>query len=161
MFDDSMKVVGKGGVTKNAELSYTNNGTAILSFSLGVSKSRKIKGTEEYEQKSHYFNCKLIGRFAETMVNHLTKGCKVYIVGDLNYSSWEKEGIKHNKLEILVQEIEIIKKADQGQQSEPGNNNYNSSTNQHFVSNNPEDYYQNGTNRHTGIYNKDFDRING
>ena len=169
MFDDSMKAIGKGGLTKNSELSYSNAGTAFLKFSIGVSKSRKIKGTEDYEQKSHYFNCVIIGKFAETMVNHLKKGTKVFVVGDLQHSTYEKDGVNIQKYEIIVGEIEIVAKAkeDNNQNNSSGNSrshgNYsrnqgsNNNRNNHYVSDNPDDYYANGINRMTGEYCAKFD----
>lgn len=123
MFDNGMVATGFGGLTADSQISYNNNGTAFLKFSLGVSKSKKVN--EEWVKENHYFNCVIIGRFAETMQNHLFKGTQVWISGDLSFSAWEDNGAKRSKVEIKVKELEIISKNDSQDQQGGNNQNFN------------------------------------
>jgi len=123
VFDNGMKATGFGGLTADPQITFNNNGTAFLKFSLGVSKSRKVG--DDWQQDKHYFNCVVIGKYAESLQNHLFKGTQVFISGDLNFSSWDQDGQKRSKVEIKVNELEIISKGEkpQGQGNNSASNN--------------------------------------
>jgi single-strand DNA-binding protein len=122
MFDNGMKATGFGGLTADPQMTFNNNGTAFLKFSLGVSKSRKVG--DDWQQDKHYFNCVVIGKYAEALQNHLSKGTQVFISGNLNFSSWEQDGQKRSKVEIKVDELEIISKGDKQQTQLNNSSNY-------------------------------------
>lgn len=135
MFDSSMKVTGFGGLTKDPQISYNNNGTAFLKFSLGVSRSRKVNN--DWVQDNNYFDCVVIGKYAEALQNHLSKGVQVFISGDLKFESWQTDGQTRTKVSIKVDELEIISKGNNQQ------NNNQSQNNRSYQQNNSQPSYQN------------------
>ena len=50
----------------------------------------------------------MFGTRAEAVGRYISKGSKVAIEGKLRYSSWERDGQKRSKLEVIVDEIEFM-----------------------------------------------------
>ena len=50
----------------------------------------------------------MFGTRAESVSNFLHKGSKVAIDGKLRYSSWERDGQKRSKLEVVVDDLELL-----------------------------------------------------
>ena len=96
-----------GNLTRDSELRSANNGTAILNFSVAVNDRRKVG--EEWQDVPNYIDCVVFGPRAVSLHNLLKKGAKVAIDGKLRWSSWEtKEGSKRSKLEVIVDELELM-----------------------------------------------------
>lgn len=96
-----------GNLTRDSELRAANNGTAILNFSVAVNDRRK-NASGEWEDVPNYVDCVVFGTRATALHRMLKKGTKVAIEGKLRYSSWEKDGAKRSKLEVIVDELELM-----------------------------------------------------
>lgn len=96
-----------GNLTRDPELRRTQSGLAVLGIGIAVNDSRKNQ-SGEWEEYPNYLDCTLIGERAEKLSTMLSKGQKVCIVGKLRQSRWEKDGQKHSKLEIIVDQIEFM-----------------------------------------------------
>lgn len=88
------KVVQIGTLTRDSELRYAQSGVAICNFSIAVNEY--VKG----EKTVQFFNIVSFG--AEKLSQYLVKGTKVGIVGKLSNSSYEKDGQKIYKTEIIA-----------------------------------------------------------
>ena len=97
-----------GNLTRDAELRQTQSGMAVLGFGVAVSERVKNSQTGEWEDHPNFVDCTMFGTRAEKIAQYLTKGTKVAIEGKLRYSSWEKDGQKRSKLEVIVDEIEFM-----------------------------------------------------
>ena len=107
-----------GNLTRDSELRSTQGGTSILGMGVAVNERRKNASTGEWEDYPHFVDCTMFGTRAEKLQPYLTKGTKVAIDGRLRYSSWEKDGQKRSKLEVVVDEIEFMSRKD-GAQAAP------------------------------------------
>lgn len=121
------KVMITGNLTRTPELRTTQGGTAVLTFGVAVNDRRKNPQTGEWEDYPNFVDCAIFGKRAETVAKFIDKGSKVAIEGSLRYSSWEREGQRRSKLEVIVDEIEFLSrqgdsKAQNGQQSQRPNN---------------------------------------
>ena len=96
-----------GNLTRDVELRSTQSGMAVLSFGIAVNDRRKIN-SEEWADRPNFFECVVFGNRAKALGNILTKGMKVAISGKLHYSSWEKDGQKHSKVDIIANEVELM-----------------------------------------------------
>ena len=103
-----------GNLTRDPELRATRVGTQVLSFGVAVNDRRKNPQTGEWEDYPNFVDCTMFGKRAETVSRYLSKGSKVAIDGKLHYSSWEKDGQRRSKLEIIVEDIEFMAKRDDG-----------------------------------------------
>lgn len=96
-----------GYLTRDAELRYTQAGTAVASFGIAVNDSRKNPQTGEWEDFPNFVDCVLFGNFAESTAPHLLKGKHACIAGKLHFNQWEKDGQRHSKLEVVVQTLDM------------------------------------------------------
>ena len=107
-----------GNLTRDPELRQTQGGMAILSLGVAVNDRRKNAQTGEWEDVPNFVDCVVFGTRAEKLAQYLAKGTKVAIDGKLRYSSWEKDGAKRSKLEVVVDEIEFMSRGGQRQQQQ-------------------------------------------
>jgi len=105
-----------GNLTRDPELRATMGGTQVLSFGVAVNDRHKNQQTGEWEDYPNFVDCTMFGNRAEAVSRFLSKGSKVAIEGKLRYSSWEKDGQRRSKLEVIVDEIEFMSR-----QQEQGN----------------------------------------
>lgn len=96
-----------GRLTRDGELKATNGGTPVLNLSIAYNGSKKNRQTGEYEDVSNFIDAVIIGTRAESLAKYLTKGTEVFVSGDLRYQTWEKNGQKHSKHEISVDQIKF------------------------------------------------------
>lgn len=101
------RVALSGNLTKDPEVRSTQGGTNILSFGLAVNDRRRNGQTGEWEDYANFVDCILFGNRAEWLSRELGKGKKVYVEGKLRYSSWEKDGQRRSKLEVVVDDIDF------------------------------------------------------
>lgn len=115
-------VVVVGNLTRNVELRSTASGTPVLSFGIAVNDRRK-NASGQWEDVPNFFECVTFGNRATALSDILTKGMKVAIAGKLHYTSWEKDGQKHSKVDIIANEIELMQnrkpQQEQPQQEQP------------------------------------------
>lgn len=106
-----------GNLTRDPELRAAQGGTAVLSFGIAVNDRRK-NASGQWEDVPNFFECVTFGNRAMALGDILAKGMKVAIAGKLHYSSWEKDGQKHSKVDIIANEIELMqnRKSQQEQQ---------------------------------------------
>ena len=97
-----------GNLTRDPELRYTQGGTPILSFGVAVNDRRKNPQTGEWEDYPNFVDCAMFGARAEAVNSYLSKGSKVAVEGKLRYSSWERDGQRRSKLEVIVDELEFM-----------------------------------------------------
>ena len=100
-------VVISGNLTRDPELRHTNGGTAILS--LGVAVNDRMKDRDgSWVDRPNFVDVTVFGARAEALSRYLSKGTKVALSGKLRYSSWERDGQKRSKLEVIAEEIEFL-----------------------------------------------------
>jgi len=109
------KVIVSGNLTKEPELRYLPDGTAVGSFSIAVNEKYKDKETVSF------FDVTVWGKTAENCGQYIFKGSKVLIEGRLKQESWEdKEGKKQYRIKIIAQRVEFIGKPKEQAHAEPG-----------------------------------------
>lgn len=94
-------------MTRSPELRSTASGTPVLSFGIAVNDRRK-NASGQWEDVPNFFECVTFGNRATALSDILAKGMKVAVSGKLHYSSWEKDGQKHSKVDIIANEIELM-----------------------------------------------------
>lgn len=102
-----------GNLTRDPELRATAGGTQVLSFGVAVNDRRRNAQTGEWEDYPNFVDCTMFGTRAEKIANYIAKGSKVAIEGKLRYSSWERDGERRSKLEVVVDEIEFMSRRDE------------------------------------------------
>lgn len=92
--------LGCGRLTKNAELSTTQKGTAMSKFRMAVNDRRN--------DETLYLNVLCFGKMAESLNQHLTKGRLVGVQGKLKIDDYQdKDGITKNSICVMADEISL------------------------------------------------------
>ena len=99
------RVCISGNLTRDPELRAAYSGTPVLSFGVAVNERVRNRQTGEWEDRPNFVDCTMFGKHAESVSRFLQKGSKVAIEGRLSYSSWERDGQRRSKLEVIVDEI--------------------------------------------------------
>ena len=102
------RVMISGNLTRDAELRSMQSGTSMLGMGIAVNDRRKNQKTGEWEDWPNFVDCTMFGTRAEKLQPYLAKGTKVAIEGKLSYRSWEKDGQRRSKLEVIVDELEFM-----------------------------------------------------
>ena len=102
------RAVISGHLTRDPELRHTQSGTAVMGIGVAVNDRRKNPSTGEWEDYPNFIDCTMFGARAEAVSKLLSKGAKVAVEGKLRYSSWERDGQRRSKVEVLIDEIEIM-----------------------------------------------------
>lgn len=108
------KIILVGGLTKDPELSTTNNGKQVCRFSIGV--KRDFSGAEQPE--SDYFNCVAWAGLGETCGKYLKKGSKVLVEGQMLTHSYEKDNVKRTVYDVNVSKIEFLSNTKSGEKED-------------------------------------------
>lgn len=104
-----------GNLTRDAELRATQTGMSVLGFGVAVNDRRKNQQTGEWEDYANFVDCTMFGERAAKIAQYLVKGTKVAIDGKLHYSSWERDGQKRSKLEVIIDDIEFLSRSQEPQ----------------------------------------------
>ena len=105
---DINHVILIGRLGRDAELSHTNSGLAFSKFSICVNKSKKNQASGAYEQEPNWFDCTYWGKGAEAVHQYLSKGKLIGIDGELRQNCWEKDGQSRSKVEIIVNNVQLL-----------------------------------------------------
>jgi single-strand DNA-binding protein len=101
------KVVLMGNLTRDPELRTTPNGQNVASFSLAVNRSWKNAAGEQQEAVD-YIDCNIWGKPAEIITQYMKKGSGILVSGRLQQRSWEQEGQKRSKVEVVVEDFNFV-----------------------------------------------------
>jgi single-strand DNA-binding protein len=97
-----------GNLTRDPELRYTPNGTAVCSFGLATNRSWKTDAGEKHDE-AEFHNIVAWNKLAELCSQFLVKGRKVYVEGRLATRSWTgQDGAQRNRTEIVISDMILL-----------------------------------------------------
>lgn len=102
------KVVLVGNLTRNIELRYLQNGTAIGNTAIAI--TRKFTGTDgTKKEETCFIDIVFFARTAEIANQYLQKGSKVLIEGRLKFDQWtDNNGQNRSKHSVVVESMEML-----------------------------------------------------
>jgi single-strand DNA-binding protein len=104
MADNTITIVGN--LTRDPEIRYMANGTAKAELGVAVSRRWQNRQTNEWEERTSFFNVVAWRDMAENISDTLTKGTRVIVNGRLEQRSWDNDqGEKQYRIEIVADEI--------------------------------------------------------
>jgi len=96
-----------GNLTRDPELRTTPNGQSVCSFSLALNRS--YKGSDgNWQEATDYVDIVAWGPLGERVAQYVTKGRPVLVSGRLQSRSWEQEGQKRSKVEVVAQDVTFL-----------------------------------------------------
>ncbi len=102
------RVILVGNLTRDVELRYTAQGTAVTEIGLAVND--RVKRNDEWVDETTFVDVTLWARIAEVASEYLSKGSPVLIEGRLKLDSWEdkNDGKKRSKLRVVGEKMQML-----------------------------------------------------
>lgn len=95
-----------GNLTRDPELKALPSGMNVCSFSLATNRVYNDRDGNRQEN-TDYHNITVFGKQAENCAKYLTKGSSTYVEGRLQTRSWEKDGQKQYRTEIIADRVQF------------------------------------------------------
>lgn len=95
-----------GNITRDPELKALPSGQSVINFSVATNKTWKDKAGAKQESVE-YHNIVAFGKTAEVINQYCKKGDGIYIEGSIQTRSWDKDGTKMYKTEILADSFQF------------------------------------------------------
>ncbi|MCR4329402.1 MAG: single-stranded DNA-binding protein [Candidatus Roizmanbacteria bacterium] len=114
------KVTLIGNLTRDPELRYTPQGTAVAQFGLATNRDW-VTANGEKKEEVQYHRIIAWSKLAELCSQLLSKGSKVFVEGRIVYRQFEgKDGTQKNITEIVMDNMIVLTpKSTSGQSGEP------------------------------------------
>lgn len=96
-----------GNLTRDPELRSTPSGQQVCSFSLALNRSYK-DASGEWQEATDYIDIVAWGQLGERVAQYLHKGSRTLVQGRLQSRSWEQEGVKRSKVEVLASDVTFL-----------------------------------------------------
>ena len=100
------KVFLIGRLTRDPELRYTNNNTAVASFTLAVNRTYT---NQAGEREADFINVVVWRRQAETVKNYLSQGSQIAVEGRIQVRSYDDQnGQRRYVTEVIADNVEFV-----------------------------------------------------
>lgn len=100
------KTMVYGNLTRDPELKVLPSGSPIANFSIAT--NRRYKDADGKEQESvEYHNIVMFGKHGENVAKCLKKGSSALVEGRLQTRSWDKDGVKMYRTEIIGERVQF------------------------------------------------------
>lgn len=101
------QVVLMGNLTRDPEIRQTPNGQNVCSFSLALNRS--YKGADgNWQEATDFIDVVAWGPLGERVAQYLSKGRPCLVNGRLQSRSWESDGQKRSKVEVVAQDVTFL-----------------------------------------------------
>jgi single-strand DNA-binding protein len=100
------KAIIYGNLTRDPEKRALPSGQAVCSFAVATNRSYTDKDGKKQEQ-TEYHDVVAFGKLADVMGQWLKKGRPVYIEGRMQTRSWEQDGVKRYRTEIVADNFQF------------------------------------------------------
>ncbi len=102
------KIFLMGNLTRDPQLSYTPNQTAVVDFGLATNRRWTAKDGGQREDTC-FVDCRAFGRMAENINKYLTKGRAIFVEGRLTFESWTaQDGTKRSRHRVTVENFQFL-----------------------------------------------------
>ncbi len=104
------RVILLGNLTRDPELRYTPQGTAVCEFSLAINENYTNKQTGQKTEKVHFIDITCWGKTGEIAAEYLKKGRPVHIEGKLTQDRWDdaNTGQKRSKIKVTCEQLTFV-----------------------------------------------------
>jgi single-strand DNA-binding protein len=100
------RVIFLGNLTRDPELKYLSNQTAVAEF--GIAVNDRVKKGDQWVDEAMFVDVVFFGKPAEVANEYLAKGLPVLIEGRLKLDTWEKDGQKRSKHKVIGDKLQLV-----------------------------------------------------
>jgi len=114
------KAILVGNLTKDIELRYSQNGSAIANTAIATSRKFTVNG--EKKEETCFVDITFFGRSGEVANQYLRKGSKILIEGRLSFEQWvdKTSGQKRSKHSVIVEMMQMLDSKNNGENNSGG-----------------------------------------
>ncbi len=105
------KVILIGNLGRDPEVRHLEGGVSVANFPIATTESYKDKSGNRVEQ-TEWHNIVMWRGLAEVAEKYLKKGMTIYVEGKLRTRSYDKDGQKHYRTEVLSDNMTILSRKD-------------------------------------------------
>lgn len=116
------QVILMGRLTRDPELRTTPNGKNVCSFSLAVDRAFG------QDDSADFFDVTAWDKLGELVNQYLAKGRRCLVQGRLSQRSWEQDGQKRSKVEVIATDVTFLDSAQGGEGSNNGGSSRSSNS---------------------------------
>ena len=109
------KVIMIGNLTKDPELHYTPQGTAVAN--MRIASTSKFRSGDDMKEETLFIDIVIWGKQGESCSQYLSKGRSVLVEGRLQERTWESDGQKRSKFEVVAQNVRFLGSKDRDAES--------------------------------------------
>lgn len=95
-----------GNLTRDPELKALPSGSQVVNFGLATNRTYKDKNGQKQEA-TEFHNIVAFGRSAELIAQYMKKGRPLFVEGRIQTRSWESEGQKKYRTEIVAENFQF------------------------------------------------------
>jgi len=108
------KVILVGNLTRDIELRYSQNGSAIAKTAIATSRKFTVNG--EKKEETCFVDITFFGRSGEVANQYLRKGSKILVEGRLSFEQWvdQTNGQKRSKPSVIVETMQMLDSRGEG-----------------------------------------------
>ena len=106
--EDINRVTIVGRAAQDADLRYTNGGTAICKVPVAINRRKKVG--DEWTDEASYIKVQIWGKTAEGLAPKLTKGTQFAVDGQLRQDRWEQDGESRSEIVVVASVVELLGK---------------------------------------------------
>ena len=126
-----------GNVGRDAELRYTQSGTAVSDFSVAVTSKWRDSGTNEQREKTSWYRVTAWRGLAEVVGKYVKKGMSVMVVGTVEANAYMgQDGEPRASLDLTARDIQFLNRA--GDNAGGGNYDNDNSYSNNNSNNHPQ-----------------------
>lgn len=96
-----------GNLTRDPEVRSTPSGQSVCSFSLALNRAYRDKN-DQWQEATDFVDVVAWGPLGERVAQYLSKGRRALVQGRLQSRSWEQDGQKRSKLEVLANDVTFL-----------------------------------------------------
>lgn len=95
-----------GNLTRDPELKALPSGMNVCNFSIATNRTYKDRDGKKQEQ-TDFHNVVVFGKTADSVNTYLKKGSSVYVEGRMQTRSWEQDGVKKYRTEVIAETVQF------------------------------------------------------
>jgi single-strand DNA-binding protein len=100
------KAVILGNLTRDPESKTLPSGQPVATFGVATNRFYTDK-TGNKQKQAEFHNVVAFGKLADICSKYLKKGGLILVEGRIQTRSWEKDGVKHNRTEIIIENMQM------------------------------------------------------
>jgi single-strand DNA-binding protein len=113
------KVILIGNVGSGPDVRYLDRGVAIANFNLATTeRGYTMQNGTQVPDKTDWHSIVLWRNLAEWAERNIRKSMKLYVEGKLQTRTWEKDGQRRSKTEVIAENIQILYRPQEYQQQQ-------------------------------------------